>query len=274
MATTLEHKAAYLTGKGEKLKVVSLPNTGPNATDVVIRVKATAINPVDWKIQDYGIFIQKWPTILGEDIAGEVMEVGDEVKRFKKGDRVLAHALSLATGRTDESSFQEVALADQKVVVKLPDNVSFEQGSVLPLGLSTAAAGLFQDDFLGLRTPKSPAASNQNNEKILVWGGSSSVGSCAIQLAKAAGYGVVATSSEHNKKYCEEIGATKVFDYNSTSVVGDLVKELSEGKVVGAYDCKFFLLMNTYLHLSLVLFADNVLKQLLEHAIANCKPLR
>lgn len=60
------------------------------AGKVVIRNKAIAINPVDWKIQDYGLFIQKWPTVLGTDVAGEVVEVGEGVSNFKKGDRVIA----------------------------------------------------------------------------------------------------------------------------------------------------------------------------------------
>jgi NADPH:quinone reductase-like Zn-dependent oxidoreductase len=60
----------------------------PGADDIIVKNHSIAINPVDWKIQDYGLFIQKWPTVLGTDIAGEVVEVGSNVSNFKKGDRV------------------------------------------------------------------------------------------------------------------------------------------------------------------------------------------
>lgn len=62
----------------------------PGADEVIIKNHSIAINPVDWKIQDYGIFIQNWPAILGTDMAGEVVEVGSNVQKFKKGDRVIA----------------------------------------------------------------------------------------------------------------------------------------------------------------------------------------
>lgn len=64
-----------------------MPEPGPD--EVVIRNHAIAVNTVDWHIQDIGIFVQQWPTILGSDVAGEVYEVGDKVTRFKKGDRVV-----------------------------------------------------------------------------------------------------------------------------------------------------------------------------------------
>ena len=65
-----------------------IPKPGPD--DVVIKNHAVAINPVDWKIQDYGLFIQSWPNVLGEDVAGEIHEVGSNVTKFKKGDRVIS----------------------------------------------------------------------------------------------------------------------------------------------------------------------------------------
>ena len=82
------NQAAWLDGAGKKLRVAdaTMPKVEPG--HLIIRNKAIAINPVDWKIQDYGMFIQKWPTILGCDIAGEVAEVGEGVTAFKKGDRV------------------------------------------------------------------------------------------------------------------------------------------------------------------------------------------
>lgn len=83
------NQAAWLDGGGKKLRVDSAEMPKPGADDIVIKVAAAAVNPVDWKIQDYGLFVQKWPMVLGTDAAGEVTEVGDNVKRFKKGDRVI-----------------------------------------------------------------------------------------------------------------------------------------------------------------------------------------
>lgn len=74
-----------------------MPKAGPD--QVVIRNKAIAINPVDWKIQDYGAFVQKWPMILGTDVAGDIVEVGENVKNLKKGDRVAAYVHCLNMDR-------------------------------------------------------------------------------------------------------------------------------------------------------------------------------
>ena len=85
------NQAAWLDGGGQKLRVAEAPMPKPGPDGVVIQNKALAVNPVDWKIQDYGIFIKEWPAILGTDMAGEVVEVGENVKNVKKGDRVIAY---------------------------------------------------------------------------------------------------------------------------------------------------------------------------------------
>jgi len=85
------NSAAWITeSKGKPLKVDSAPMPEPGPNDVVVKNHAVAINPVDWKIQDSGYFVTKYPNVLGTDVAGEIVQVGSEVKDFKKGDRVLA----------------------------------------------------------------------------------------------------------------------------------------------------------------------------------------
>lgn len=112
--------------------------------------------------------------------------------------------------------------------------MSFEQGTVLPLGISTAAAGLYQKDYLGLQLPSVNA--KPTGKTILVWGGASSVGSCAIQLLVHSGYEVFTTASKHNHDYCSQLGAKKVFDYNDNAVVSQIVEAMKGKQVAGIYD--------------------------------------
>lgn len=84
-----KNQAAWLVKAGEPLQVsdAPIPTAGPG--EIVVKNSAVAINPVDCHMQDIGIFVQQWPTILGNDVAGEVYEVGPNVQRFQKGDRVI-----------------------------------------------------------------------------------------------------------------------------------------------------------------------------------------
>lgn len=233
-----QHNAVFLDGKDKPFRVGTVDTIQPGKDEVLIRNKALAINPVDWKIQDSGYFIKDWPAVLGEDLAGTVEAVGDGVTSFKPGQRVLAHSQFLAVQRPQAGSFSELVLVPQSAVAAIPDAISFEDASVLPLALSTAAAGLYQSKdsgYLGLPLPT--ASPKKSNKTLLVWGGSSSVGTAAIQLAVASGVTVVTTCSGRNQQLVEKLGA-KYFDYNSPSIVGDLVAELGKGEFAGAYDCK------------------------------------
>ncbi|KAK6833546.1 hypothetical protein PG987_008240 [Apiospora arundinis] len=233
-----QHKAAFLDGKDQKLRTASRDSASPAAGELLIKVKAVAINPVDWKIQDYGAFISEWPTVLGEDLAGEVIEVGrggEAESTYKVGDRVIVHSQYLGNKKLDQAGFQEVATAPVSSVAKLPDNISFEEGVVLPLALSTAAAGLFQSDHLALDKPQL-GSPKKNGKTVLVWGGSSSVGTAAIQLAVAAGYEVVSTASPRNHDLVKSLGARAVFDHGDKELVQNLVAELKKGEFAGVYD--------------------------------------
>ncbi|KAF1344795.1 chaperonin 10-like protein [Delphinella strobiligena] len=231
------NSAAWITEKqGKPLKVQEAPLPKPGPNDVVVKNHAVAINPVDWKIQDTGYFIQSYPNILGTDVAGEVYEVGSDVKNFKKGDRVLAHAIGLGTGQAQDGGFQEYTNVPAIFTSILPSKASFTEGTVLPLAISTAAAGLYQPGYLELPFPT--AKPKDSGKVILVWGGSSSVGSTAVQLAVASGVTVISTASKHNHDYVKGLGAKEVFDYNSSSITDDIVKAIkNSGKeFAGIYD--------------------------------------
>lgn len=168
------------------------------------------------------------------DVAGEVAEVGKNVTNFKLGDRVLGHALWIATRDNRDAGFQEYTAIQVVVAGHLPSNITFEEGSLLPMAVDTAAAGLYDKDLLGLQHPSlSPKPTGQT---LLIWGGSSSVGACTIQLARASGYEVFTTASPRNHGKVKQLGASQVFDQGSSSVVQDITAALQGKDLVGAYD--------------------------------------
>ena len=91
LATMSVNQAAWIDEKGAPLRVgdAPMPSAGPG--EIVIRSRSVAINPLDWHMQDWGVFIKQWPSIFGCDVAGEVHEVGSGVDKFKPGDRVIAY---------------------------------------------------------------------------------------------------------------------------------------------------------------------------------------
>lgn len=89
MGSIQQNKAAYLDEPGASLLVRDAPLHKAGPGEIVIRNAAIAINPVDWHMQDIGLFIQHWPAVIGCDVAGEVYEIGPEVEVFKVGDRVI-----------------------------------------------------------------------------------------------------------------------------------------------------------------------------------------
>lgn len=228
--------AAWLTAeKATPLEVKAAPYTAPRENEIVVKNRAVAINPVDWAMQTMGKALFSWtkyPYILGMNFAGEVAEVGSAVTRFKVGDRVLGHATALTTNNPAEGAFQEYTVALTHMVSPIPGSISYESAAVLPLGVSTAACGLFQKDYLGLQHPTVPP--EPTGKTLLVWGGSSSVGSNAIQLAVAAGYEVISTASPKNFDYVKKLGASEVFDYHSEMIVDELVEAFKGKKCAGA----------------------------------------
>ncbi|KAJ5357430.1 hypothetical protein N7541_004588 [Penicillium brevicompactum] len=231
-----ENEAAWITAPAAyPFTVQSAPRPKPGAGEVVIRNSAVAINPVDWKIQSLGRYLNKYPFVLGEDAAGVIEEVGSGVTRFKKGDRVIAHCNGLMTQDPMNGGFQLYPVVIEALVAKLPDSITFQQGVVLPLAISTACAGLYREDYLNLPLP-AIEGQKQTSQTILIWGGASSVGATAIQLAVASGLTVVTTASVGNHELVKSLDAHFVFDYKSSSVVEDIADALRNTKFVGVYD--------------------------------------
>jgi NADPH:quinone reductase-like Zn-dependent oxidoreductase len=243
--------AAWIPSHGAELEVADAPFPTDIADDeVIIKNKAVAVNPVDWKIQSapQPIFNIEYPYILGSDVAGEVVGVGEAARHlFKKGDRVIGHALGLSSGGSASGGFQLYPTLKAATVARIPDGIPFEQAVVLPLSVSTAAAGLYLEDTLGLRIPTPPSrrttgageeSQQKQKETLLLWGGSSSVGSSVVQLAVASGYDVIATASPSNYDYVKSLGASLVLDYHNPDIVAILTGLLkaSGTRLAGAYD--------------------------------------
>lgn len=229
--------AAWINAKHARLEVGPAPYTPPADDQIVVRNRAVAVNPLEWIIQVEGSLTYGWlkyPTVLGSDTAGEVVEVGGAVTRFRVGDRVLAHAVGTDkdSNHAAEGTFQHYTVVLERLSCPIPDTLPFEDAAVLPLAVSTAACGLFQTSHLGLRHPS--ADPEPTGQTLLVWGGSTSVGSNAIQLAAAAGYEVITTASPRNFDYVRSLGAGQVFDYNSPNVVPDVTAAFAGRTLAGA----------------------------------------
>ncbi|KAI0384959.1 GroES-like protein [Hypomontagnella monticulosa] len=193
---------------------------------LLVKVHAWAINPCDAILQDQSLPFFTYPIILGQDIAGIVEAVGSTAaSKFKVGDRVFAFTIN--------NGFQDYVQIDHTLAAKIPDQLSFAEVSVFPLCVTTASMSLFGKDFLGLPPPTLNPAST--GKSVLVWGGSSAVGCNAIQLLKGAGFDVVVTCSPRNFDYVKSLGASKVFDYSSPSVIDDVVAEIDKGSCAGIY---------------------------------------
>jgi NADPH:quinone reductase-like Zn-dependent oxidoreductase len=208
----------------------------PTDNEIVIHNKAVAINPADWGVQNMGVMNPDYPLIGGSDAAGEIAAVGSAIKKFKVGDRVVALVGAYHPVKQDNSrgAFQLFSKTDENCVAKIPDNISFAEASVLPLCFSVAASGLFGSTTLGLK-PLPYINPKPTRKVVLIWGGSSSVGACAIQLAIGAGYEVATTAGILNLDYCKSLGAKYVFDRSKSTVVEDVVAGLKNQDFGGAF---------------------------------------
>lgn len=219
--------AAYLTATGAPLQVKEAPYPEPNESEIVIKTGAVAINPTDFSQQMMGPDVFKWlkyPAILGYDVAGQVEATGSAVTKFEVGDRV--------AGLTNAGGFQEHAILSEHMAFAIPDFIAYETAAIIPMGVSVATKALFHKDYLALDLPS--VSSTPKGQTVLVWGGSTSVGSNAIQLAVAAGYEVITTASPHNFDYCKGLGASHVLDYNSPTVKDELMAALKGKTTAGA----------------------------------------
>ncbi|KAF2236900.1 putative zinc-binding alcohol dehydrogenase domain-containing protein cipB [Viridothelium virens] len=249
MATST-NQAAWLHKINTPLQVGVAPLPTAGSGELVVKNAAIAINPLDCHMQDSGVFVQQWPAIFGCDVAGEVYEVGADVQRFKKGDRIIGHAVNLVSGRPQDGAFAlyTVVLAGKAAI--LPSAISFTDGAVVPFALEAAVCVLslkapgvamagVPTPALGLPYPSLLRPTPSLGKMLVVYGGSSSVGSMTTQLAAATGIHVISIAGAHNFDFSKHCGATQVFDHKDPSVVEKVIEAIRESgrhEFVGIFD--------------------------------------
>ena len=186
-------------GKDERLRLGDVPEPELGDHDLLVRVHAASVNPLDTKIR-YGefklILPYRLPLIMGNDVAGVVVRVGAKVQCFKTGDEVYARPDKDRIG-----TFAELIAIDEADVALKPGNLSMEEAASVPLVALTAWQALVE------------IAGVKKGQKILIHAGSGGVGTMAIQLAKHLGATVATTTSAANIDMAKRLGADIVVDY-------------------------------------------------------------
>ena len=191
-------------GSADVLQQVEMPVPDVLANQVLVKIHATSINPLDWHIMrgtpyfmrlTMGLFKPKLQ-ILGADIAGEVVAVGEDVQNFAIGDAVFGDLVPTGLG-----GLADYVAVEESGLVKKPDNLSYEQAASVPIAALTAWHALHRFG------PVEPG------QKILVNGASGGVGTFVVQMAKAMGAEVTGVCSTRNLELVRSIGASRVVDY-------------------------------------------------------------
>lgn len=209
-------KAITISSFGEasvlKEHEISMPR--PKGKELLVRVHATSVNPVDCKIRNGLIKTgADFPQILGFDVSGVVEEIGKNVTDFKVGDEV--YYLPRIIGW--QGAYAEYHLVEEEIVAKKPINLSHTEAAAIPLVGCTAWDALIE------------RAKIKIGETVLIHAGAGGVGSIAIQLAKISGAHVFATCSSKNADFVKSLGADFVIDYKKNDFV-EVIQKQTEGK--------------------------------------------
>jgi len=195
-------------GKNSQLVLAEKTIPSPKEDDVLIEVKASGVNRPDI-LQRYGLHPppKGSPDHPGLEVSGIISEVGSQVKKFKKGDKVIA----LLGG----GGYAEYCLANQELTLPMPENLSFKEAAAIPETYFTVWNNIFRIGKL------------KSNENILIHGGSSGIGTTAIQMSKQFGANVITTTSNNDKlNKCYKIGADFVVNYGNQ----DFYEEIKNSK--------------------------------------------
>lgn len=193
-------------GGPEELRLAVVPRPQPGPGEVLIRVAHAGVNPADWKCREGWLaqyFQYRFPFVLGFDLAGSVVQLGEGVDGPAVGARVVAYSRQ---GRGEWGAYAEYVVASVDGVARLPAHLGSAEAAAIPTAGITAWEGLFESGRLAA------------GQKLLIHGGAGGVGSYAIQLAKQAGASVAATCGPGNLDYVRSLGAELAIDYRAGRV--------------------------------------------------------
>ena len=184
-------------GNEDVVEIAEVEQPQPAENQLLVKVQAAAVNPVDWKIRDGlgEMFGMKLPLILGLEVAGIVEAVGKRVKGFAVGDQVYGYLGAHSGG------YAEYAVAPASEFVRKPKQIDFAAAASVPVAALTAWQGIVDHGKLA------------RGQRILITGASGAVGSIAVQLAKNKGAYVIGTGSGRNEEFVRGLGADEFIDY-------------------------------------------------------------
>ena len=208
-------RAVVLEEFGGPLNLEKVAKPAPEQGEVLVRIKASGVNPLDTKIRaGKAAHAQaKLPAVLGLDLAGVVEEVGAGVEGFRPGDEV--YGLTGGVGDL-QGSLAEYAAVDARLLARKPGSLNMREAAVLPLVTITAWEGLVD------------RARVHAGQKVLIHGGAGGIGQVAIQIARARSADVYATASPRNLEVVERLGATAID--RTASSVEDYVAKYTDGE--------------------------------------------
>lgn len=238
MAVPSSFKASIVRESRAKLIITerSLPRLEPG--EVAVKVKSSAVNPIDWKARDYNYFINSHPTILGTDGSGEIAAIGPKVNDFKIGERVFFQGI---LGGLDSSTFQQYAKMPSYLVAKTPQNISDDEAAGIAVAFFGAAIALYDTSGRGLPAPWTDGGDRVGKGKsIVILGGASSVGQYAIQLARLSGFDrIVTNANSAHHEALTSLGAHVVLDRH-IAALQDYVSALGDYPLDFVFDAVAF----------------------------------
>ncbi|WP_445487366.1 NADP-dependent oxidoreductase [Niallia sp. 03133] len=192
-------------GDVQQLAMINIPTEPVGPDDLLISIKASGVNPVDWKVREGCLkadFPYELPLILGWDAAGKVEFVGSNVTEFKKGDNVF-----FRPEMEKQGTYADEMVVPAKLVSLMPRGLTYEEAASLPLVGLTVWQALVE------------VGNIQQGDKVFILAGSGGIGSIAIQVAKSFGAYVAATTSSKNGDFVQELGADEVLHYDQGGII-------------------------------------------------------
>src|SRR5246127_4610067 len=215
MSNADKMQAAILDGAKQPFRLASVERPKPKSGEVLVRIRASGVNPLDTKIRAGPAAHARhpFPAILGIDLAGTIEAVGPNVTAFRAGDEVFG--MTGGVGGV-QGSLAEFAAVDADLLAPKPSNLAMREAAALPLIVITAWEGLVD------------RAKVQARQKVLVHGGAGGVGHVVVQLARALGAELFATGSAKSAAYIKELGAVPI-DY-TRETIEDYVARYTAGR--------------------------------------------